>query len=191
MRKTLFASAILASALSITLTAHADAIDQFTFSFATPPGYLSANLVIDLPASPPPSAFNQPFGAGICHANCFSAFGQVGTIPYVFDFSSPTPNETAIDFAVTDPFFGPPNTPRAYRTIYAPNLFSGSVTDPTFLVGTFDAEYQPFFISPEFAGTITIEQLNNSTVPEPSTFALMATGIIGAITTLSRRVAHT
>jgi hypothetical protein len=184
MRKTLFASAVLASALSIPLTAHADAIDQFTFSFATPPGFLPANLVIDLAASPPGSTG----GLGICFQNCFSVFGQVGDTPYVVDFMQFTPGAgTIVEYAVTNPTFGPPTQPRAYTQIFAPNLFSGSITDPTFLTGTFDAEYQPVVGFPEFPGTITIEPLNNSTVPEPSTLALMATGILGVISTLRSR----
>jgi hypothetical protein len=186
MRKTLFALAVLVSALSIPRTAHADAIDQFTFSFATTPGFLPANLVIDLPASPPGST--GQLGPGICFQDCFSVFGQVGNIPYVVDFQQFAPGGgTIVEYAVTNPLFGPPNQPRAYTHIFAPNLFSGSVTDPTFLTGTFDAEYQPVVEFPEFPGTITIEPLNNSTVPEPSTLALMATGILGAFSILRSR----
>lgn len=186
MRKTLFAFALIASALSIPLTAHADAIDQFTFSFATPPGFLPANLVIDLPASPPYS--NSQFAPGICFQGCFSVYGTVGNTPYVVDFQQFEPGGgTIVEYAITNPIFGAPNVPRAYTHIFAPNLFSGPVTDPTFLTGTFDAEYQPVIEFPEFAGTITIEPLDNSTVPEPSTFALMTTGLLGAITTLRSR----
>ncbi|HEX4576333.1 MAG TPA: PEP-CTERM sorting domain-containing protein [Edaphobacter sp.] len=186
MRNILFALALIAS-LSIPLTAHADAIDQFTFSFATPPGYLTGDLVIDLPASPVVST--SLFGPGVCHLDCFSVYGEANGIQYVVDFFqqlSPG-GGTIVQYAATDPYYGPPNTPRAYRSIFAQTLFSGSVADPTFLTGTFDAEYRPFSSSPEFAGTITIEPVNNSTVPEPSTFTLMATGILGAITTLKSR----
>lgn len=184
MRKTLFTFVLIASALSIPSTAHADAIDQFTFSFATPPGFFQANLVIDLPASNPGST--TQFGPGICFQGCFSVYGQVGAIPYVVDFQQFGPGGgTLVEYAVTDPYA--PNQPRAYTHIYAPNLFSGPVTDPTFLTGTFAAEYQPVVLFPEFPGTITIEPLNDSTVPEPSTFALMATGFLGAITTLKSR----
>jgi PEP-CTERM motif len=185
MRKTLFTLAFLASALSITLTAHADAIDQFTFSFATPPGFVPANLVIDLPASPPGST--GQIGPGICFRDCFSVFGQVDNIPYVVDFQQFVPGGgTIVEYAVTNPLLGPPDEPRAYTHILAPTLFAGPVTDPTFLTGTFDAEYQPV-IGFEFPGIITIEPLNDSTVPEPSTLALMATGILGAVTTLRFR----
>jgi hypothetical protein len=186
MRKTLFTLALIASALSIPLTAHADAIDQFTFSFATPPGFLPANLVIDLPASNPGST--TQFGPGICFQGCFSVYGQVGNTPYVVDFQQfGLDGGTLVEYAITNPVFGAPNVPRAYTHIFAPNLFSGPVTDPTFLTGTFDAEYQPVIQFPEFAGTISIEPLDNSTVPEPSTFALMATGLLGAVATLRSR----
>jgi PEP-CTERM motif len=185
MRKAL-TFALIVSALSLHLTAHADTIDQFTFSFATPPGFLPANLVIDLPASP--SVSNNPFGPGICFQDCFSVYGQVGAIHYVVDFEQFEPGGgTLVEYAVTDPFYGPPSVPRAYTHIFVPNIFSGSITDPTFLTGTFDGEYQPVVGYPEFPGTITIEPLDNSIVPEPSTLTLMATGILGAITTLKSR----
>jgi len=187
MRKALFTLALLASAFTLLpLTAHADAIDRFTFSFVTPPGYESGDLTIDLPASPPPS----PFNGELCNNECFFVIGQSGPglSTYIFDFSQPAPGSTDVAFAIYSEYpFGPPPVERAYLRFFASeDLFTGSLSSPTFLTGTLDAEYMPFSGSPEFAGTITIEPVD-TTVPEPSTFAMMATGILGAITTLRSR----
>ncbi|WP_353068841.1 PEP-CTERM sorting domain-containing protein [Tunturibacter empetritectus] len=64
---------------------------------------------------------------------------------------------------------------------------AGPADAPTVLTGTFDGMLVPDAPIPNIPGTITIEPLTNSTVPEPSSFALMATGILGAITTLRYR----
>jgi hypothetical protein len=54
MRKTLFVLALLASALSIPLTAHADTMYQITFDFpANPPTIPSINTTLDF--APPPT----------------------------------------------------------------------------------------------------------------------------------------
>jgi hypothetical protein len=190
MRKTLFASAILASALSAPLTAHADAIDQFTFNFVPPPGFIPAVLTVDLPASPPPSYADGLLGQ--CSASdCISVLGHSGSNTYLVNFIQFAPDSTFVEYAIYNDLSAPFPVARAYTQIYAlPNLFTGPISAPTFLTGTFDGEYQPVVGHPEFPGTLTIETLNNSTVPEPSTFALMATGILGAITTLRRRVPH-
>jgi hypothetical protein len=177
MSKSLFTLALLASAFTLPLAAHADAVDQFTFNFVTPPGYVSGDLTIDLPASPPLS----PFTGFIC-TNCFVVVGE----SYIFQFSQPAPGSTSVEFAQYSGS-GPLPVQRAYLSFSAPeDLFTGSLSNPTFLTGTFDAEYRPFSTAPEFPGTITIGAVD-TTVPEPSTFAMMATGILGAITTLRSR----
>jgi hypothetical protein len=186
MRPIILPLALLASSLTLPIAAHADSIDQFTFNFNTPPEYLSLHLTVDLPASPPLSFYTGL----ICGGQCFVAFGESGSNTYVFQFfqSSPVSAGTAVDFAGwIDPFNSPLPVQRAYRFIFASeDLFTGSLSDPTFLTGTFDAVYRPFFNAPTFPGTITIEP-KDTTVPEPSTLAMMATGILGAITIFRSR----
>jgi hypothetical protein len=186
MRKTLFALALLASALSVPLIAHADTIDQFSFNFVTPPIGFQTIITIDLPASPPPSYFG---GYGECPPlTCISVLGTSGSNYYLVNFLQLSPTETLVGYAEYPSLSSPFPPARAFTQILAPNLFTGPFDAPTFLTGTFNGELEtdiPFF--PPFPGTITIEPLTNSTVPEPSSFALMATGILGAISTLRYR----
>jgi hypothetical protein len=69
MRPIILPLTLLASAFTFPLTAHADAIDQFTFSFDTSSGYLPLHLTVDLPASPPPSPWSPGYGCD--PVNCF------------------------------------------------------------------------------------------------------------------------
>jgi len=189
MRKTLFALALFASALSIPLNAHADAIDQLTFNF-TKPGFVPADAVIDIPASPPPSYLDGLFG--VCPAsNCITVLGTspTGSNYYLVNFYEESPTETFVTYAYYGNLSAPIPPARAFLQISGlPALFTGPVSAPTFLTGTFNGEYQPVVEYPPIPGTLTIEPLSNPTVPEPSTFALMATGILGGITTLKRRM---
>jgi hypothetical protein len=90
------------------------------------------------------------------------------------------PGSTGVEFAFYSG--GPLPVQRAYTLIFAPeDLFTGFLSDPTFIPGTFDAVYTPFAGSPSFPGTISIDPI------ETSTLAMMATGILGAITTLRSR----
>jgi hypothetical protein len=187
MRKALFTLVILASAFTLPLTAHADAIDQFTFNFVTPPGYVSANLTIDLPASPPPSFWTDP-GFGCDPVDCFAVVGESGSTSYLFDFYQSAPDSTEfIRFTVFNPLFGPPSAVRGWALIFAAeDVFTGSVSDPTFLTGIFDAMYRPFATSPTFPGSITIEPID-TTVPEPSSLILLTTGALFLIAFVATR----
>jgi hypothetical protein len=186
MRKALLAFAVLASVLSAPLTAHADTIDQFTFNFVPPPGFVPAVLTIDLPASPPASYLGGLFGQ--CPvSDCITVLGHSGSNTYLVNFFQDSPDATFVEYALDNDLSGPLPVIRAYTQISAPNLITGPISAPTFLTGTFDGEYMPVVGFPQFPGTLTIETLNDSTVPEPSTFALMTTGILGAITTFRRR----
>jgi hypothetical protein len=186
MRTTLFALALLTSAFSIPLTAHADAIDEFTFNFPTTSGFLPAILTVDLPASPPPSYLG---GFGECPpSDCISVLGQAGSNTYLVNFFETSPTETFVGYALSDDPLGPPPVERAFTKIFAPALFTGPVSAPTFLSGTFDGEYEPVIEFPLFPGTIIIEPVTSPTVPEPSTFALLATGILGMAGAMHRKL---
>ena len=183
MRKALFTLALLASAFTLPLTAHADAIDQFTFNFDTTPGYVSVHVTMDLLASPAV----LPYSSLIC-GDCFVVFSE-SSPTYVFKFIQFVPGGAPIvNFTLYDGFDIP--IPKAFTQIFPSDaLFTGSLSDPTFIPGTFDAVYRPFPGSPDFAGTITIEPVNTTT-PEPSSLILLTTGALTAFAA-RRRVAHT
>src|ERR1700730_12150123 len=106
MRKTLFAIAFLASALSIPLTAHAETIDQLSFDFPHGPDGHPGVLTIDLPASPQPL-----FGV--------SGLGYVGESAlaiYLVRFLELSPSETIVGSAGYLSFCIPPA--RAFTQIY-------------------------------------------------------------------------
>ncbi len=183
MRKALFTLALLASAFTLPLTAHADAIDQFTFNFDTTPGYLPVHVTMDVLASPAVLSYSSL----IC-GPCFVFFSE-SSPSYVFKFIELVPGGAPIvNFTLYDGFDIP--IPKAFTQIFPSDaLFTGSLSDPTFLTGTFDAEYRPFSTAPEFPGTITIEPVNTTT-PEPSSLILLTTGALTAFAA-RRRVART
>jgi hypothetical protein len=185
MSKAFFTLALLASALTLPLTAHADPMDLFTFNF--PANQLSIDFSVIIPASPAPAPL--PFGFGLCNTDCFPVVvNDSPGVATVYNFFDDGANQTSIRYAsyLSGPNLGPPGQPQAYTHIVAPNLFSGPITGPTFLTGTFDATYFTFPGGPAFAGTITIEPVVTST-PEPSTLALLTTGAFGFIAFATRR----
>jgi hypothetical protein len=179
MRPIILPFTLLASALTLPLPANADAIDRFTFNFDTTDGYLPVHVTMDLPASPPPSPFDF-----ICGGNCFVVFSE-SSPTYIFEFSPFVSDSTLVRFALYSG--GSLPVDRAYTQILASeDLFTGSLSDPTFILGNFDGVYRPTAGSPNFPGTIMIEPIDTA-VPEPSTLATMATGILGAIAVLRSR----
>jgi hypothetical protein len=179
MRKALFTLALLASGFTLPLTAHADAIDQFTFNFPTTPGYLPVHVTIDLPASPPPFPYNFTCG------DCFFVLSE-SSPSYIFKFFQFVPGgATIVNFTLYNGLDIP--IPKAFTQIFPSDaLFSGSLSDPTFIPGTFDAVYEPFPGSPDFPGTITIDPVNTTT-PEPSSLILLTTGALGLTAFAARR----
>jgi hypothetical protein len=166
VRKTLFTLALLASALSLPLAAHADTIDDFVLTDT--PG---DTIAFSLPASPP------VFGPS-------SSF-LFETFPVVLSFNPLYFGNATLDGQIL--FYSALGGGGLNVLISHPGgitavldhgdlLYSGTTADPTFLTGTFHVGSDILTITPETAPT-----------PEPSTLVLLATGALGVLC-LTRRM---
>jgi PEP-CTERM motif len=161
MRKALFALPLLASALIFPRIAHADTIDDFT---------LNNTITFSLPVPLPGAAVNtddfrtQEFLADINGHNTLatldlfsSSFG--GGFNFTFFFPG---GQTSI-IGLGD------------------QLFSGTIDDPTPLIGT-------FFLNDSNGGIDTLKITSEAaSTPEPSSFALFGTGALGLAGIVRRR----
>jgi PEP-CTERM motif len=189
MRQSLFLLALLASALTLPLTAHADPIDNFVL---TGDGH---TITYSLPATsafPDFSLINFFDESGPATIDGVSGY-SVGGLYY---FTGDIP--VRLILTVPDAVFG-------VSTLYlgGPNFFSFT-TEPasnpppylpfdivtTFIPGTYDLQGESFPIlqplEPPVDYTLTITQETAAT-PEPSTLALLATGALGVIAFAARR----
>jgi hypothetical protein len=180
MSKALFTLAVLSSAFSLPLTAHADTIDDFVL---TGNGEI---ITFSLPASPPGNLSTCPTGiVTSCLPGSqtdFSAFTVV-TINGVSALEG-------IDFP-TGHFLGGLSLGLDPGRLLGNQLFTPDAANPTFLIGTFDlSKINPSGDPPFFDYTLSITpEASTASTPEPSTFALLGTGLIGAIAAVGRRPA--
>jgi hypothetical protein len=179
MRKTLFtlgcfsASCLIAVAIVLSanpVTAHAD-----TFSF-TPDNGTTYNFSLD------PSQINFTHfdpGAGVNYSPV--TVGSQTDAEVIFYIPSVLEGEGdgPIDFGINvqDPKDG-------FNLYFGPQLFSGSVYAPTFIPGTYTLEISQ---DRSYSATLVIDGPSTVT-PEPSTFALLGTGILGMAGAMQRKL---
>jgi hypothetical protein len=164
-----------------TLIAHADTIDDFVITGTNNPTLITFSL----PANP--QGVLTSIGAGGSDGGFFisdsvSFNGQTtdGTFQFISD--NLFPGTAGVSFSSSLGEF----------IAQGQVLYSGPSSDPTFLIGTFDeSEYD--WASPTpfnqlfYTVTITPETSDPSSIPEPSTFALLATGLIGVVGAVRRK----
>lgn len=169
--------------------AKADTLDKFVFDFPSqvpagyPPDYpfpySRYHFEAYLPASP--VAQSSRYFPGI------SFYQQIEGTSYYFDFFA----NGGADYIKADPIYGPFDPPQyAFHTFVSPKLYTGTVENPTFLLGTFDANYEPTSMAGIYQrGTITISAAGDpaSPVPEPGGLALLGTGALGLLTFVRRK----
>ncbi len=163
------APCVAALALSIGLasvSAHAATMDTFTFISPEIEGPLTATIA----ASPTPASFTP--GVSFDLTNISASFeGNTFTGDVTF-FTAGGAGGGGTDFA-------------------GPILFTGSVSDPTFLLGSFNltgfADLGNDGGPQNVTGTLTISLATPGPVPEPMPLALTATGMLAMAGILWRR----
>jgi hypothetical protein len=169
MSKALFTFALLASAFTLPLAAHADTIDDFKLTGN------GTTITFSLPASPPGNPLTCPPSGGACLPGSQTNFSVTTLI--TFDGVSA---QGGIDFP-TGQFEGGLLLAPPLGRLVGPQLFEPDAANPTFLTGTFTLE--PF--SATFPGpinyTLTITPEISAATPEPSSLILLTTGALGLI----------
>jgi hypothetical protein len=175
MRKALFSLALLASAFTLPLTAHADAIDDFVLTGN------GTTATFSLPASPPGNPLTCPPGNNACLPGSETSF-SVSTLVTTDGITT----EKGIGFP-TGRFFGGLLIGPLLERFQGPQLFEPDAANPTFLIGTFILD--PLFsTSPgPIHYTLTITPETSASTPEPSSLFLFATGALGLLLLSNRR----
>jgi hypothetical protein len=184
MRKALFPLALLASAL--TLTAHADTIDDFvltgngesvTFSLpATTEGYILHAHFNSFFESAPGTIDGSPV--------------TLGALFYVSFFAGGFPGTPALGISSTPLTSFPPDLygfiPYTFNEVPAqfPNPSDEGTVYFTFVPGTYELRDSPY--APGLAYTLTITpETPTAATPEPTTLLLFATGLAAGLITLA------
>jgi hypothetical protein len=176
MRKALFLLALLASAFTLPLAAHADTIDDFVITGG-------GNLItFSLPASPPGNLRTCPTGI---ITSCLPGSETDFSVSTLVTFDGVTTLES-IDFPTGR--FGGGLSLTQLRLFGNGELFTPDAANPTFLIGSFNlSAINPSGNPPIIAYDLTITPKTSAATPEPSSLALLATGALGLIAFTARR----
>jgi PEP-CTERM motif len=181
MRHAFFSSFGIASIiLASTVVAHADTVDNFSFDYGP------ATLTWSIPVPAVPSRVDSATFQSPLFLN-----GEATEDPSEIFFPSGSYDGMDLEVLFELPNgIGIPSSLDFY--LIGPQLFTGPTTAPVFLLGTTSLTGQlytnPGGSHPEnVPGDLTISQESTSPVPEPSTLALLGTGVAAAFVACRRR----
>lgn len=178
MRKFVFPLTLLSSALVLSLTAHADTIDDFVLTGN------GLNITFSLPASPPGN--ERTCTTGII-TSCLPGSETDFTASTLVTTNGVTEMES-IDFP-TGRFLGGMSIGVLPGRLYGAELFTPDAANPTFRIGTFDLTAFPPKGDPPFLDySLSITPETTAQTPEPSTLGLFGTGVLGLIGVARKRL---
>ena len=178
MRTFVFPVTLLASALVLSLTAHADTIDNFVLTGN------GLDVTFSLPASPPGNESTCPTGI---ITSCLPGSETAFTVSTLVTTNGVSAMES-IEFP-TFRFGGGLDIGLDPGRLFGDQLFTPDAANPTFQIGTFDlGAINPKGDPPVLDYSLSITPETTAQTPEPSTLGLFGTGVLGLIGIARKRL---